>query len=73
MSGAAECRPPTGTLDGSWHTLSSEAGDGTTRETFRSQWNNGLWVTPEIRGLSPRKAAWATWEYVSPAVMDPTP
>lgn len=73
MSDTTECLPPPGTLDGSWHTLSAEVGDGTSREPFRAQWKDGLWVAPGIFGLSPRKAAWVTWEYVSPAPKDPTP
>jgi hypothetical protein len=58
------CLPPDGTADGTRHVLSTEVGDGTKRQEFEAVWISGLWKVDGIHGLSPRKAAWASWEYV---------
>lgn len=61
---APECLPPKGTDDYTVHTLSREVGDGKTRETFNALWDGNRWDAQGIGKLSPRKAAWAGWEYV---------
>jgi hypothetical protein len=58
-----ECRPPEGTDDFTMHWLSREVGDGSHRERFEALWTGGMWETKGIWPLSPRKAAWATWQY----------
>ena len=60
------CLPPDGTDDFTMHWLSSEVGDGSTREEFAALWTKGMWLAKDINMLSPRKAAYATWEYVKP-------
>jgi hypothetical protein len=57
------CLPPDGTDDFTLHWLSAEVGDGSTREEFEALWTGGLWQTKGMADLSPRKAAWATWQY----------
>lgn len=58
-----ECRPPDGTEDFTMHWLSREVGDGSKRESFEAIWSGGMWQTKGTHALSPRKAAWATWQY----------
>lgn len=66
-----QCWPPAGTAHGTEHILSAEVGDGSTREEFIATWDRGLWHTKGVLGLSPRKAAWATWQYVRPTPAAP--
>lgn len=59
-----ECKPPDGTDDFTLHVLSREVGDGSQCQEFDALWTGGLWETRGLQRLSPRKAAYATWQYV---------
>jgi hypothetical protein len=62
-----QCAPPDGTDDFTLHWISAEVGDGSQRQEFEALWTGGLWETNRIQPLSPRKAAYATWQYVRPS------
>lgn len=62
------CIPPDGTDDFTMHWLSCEVGDGSQRRNFQALWIGGMWKTKTVCPLSPRKAAYTTWEYVRPVL-----